>query len=295
MPLPPHSIPTTRIILSVLLLLLAPSVFAKSFFWEVNSANATVYLLGSIHVANKDFYPLPAIIEQGFERADALVVEIDASKLDTAEVEQSFLAKALYPGDESLSEHISKITLDKLSTYLAQNNLPMQAFAKMKPGMVAMTLSMAKMADLGYTADYGIDMYFLHKAKAVKPILELERYQDQLALLLSLPNTDIYLQYTLEQLSDIKAQLDFIVDAWKNGDAKKLEQMVIIDAQKEFPDMAAINDRLFVQRNIKMTDQIRAYLDTPKTYFVVVGAGHLVGQQGIIALLQKYGLRTTQH
>ena len=80
--------------------------------WEVKSDTATVYLLGSVHVARSDIYPLDGRIEKAFQTSQVLVVE--ANMLDQrADQAMHMMATAAYPPGDSVDKHISKEVYDR--------------------------------------------------------------------------------------------------------------------------------------------------------------------------------------
>ena len=82
------------------------------------------------------------------------------------------------------------------------------------------------------------------------------------------------------------------VDAWLRGDAATLGRE-LVDPMKK-PESKVVYDRLIAQRNRSMASKIEWYLATPDKYFVVVGSGHLVGDDSILAILRKNGRAVEQ-
>jgi len=101
------------------------------------------------------------------------------------------------------------------------------------------------------------------------------------------------LRLTLKDLKNAAREVDQAVRAWKSGDAKGLEAVMTKSLQEE-PGLTPIHDKLFVERNRKMVSAVEEYLRNRGTYFVVVGAGHLTGQKGIIEALRKKGYPVEQ-
>jgi len=268
---------------------------AASMFWSVKNGQSEVYLLGSVHVAKPSYYPLPDIIESSFKRADVLVLEINPLSVESQQQIADLQQKSAYGEGDNLKNHLDKRTYALLEDYLKSSFLPLEPLLKVKPGMLAMTLSMAKLATLGYTPSNGIDMYFLQKAGTRKPIEELESASMQMNLLLNIPNADVFLRYTLEQMDKIEPIMNKIDKAWKSGDTDYIEKLLVNDVESDYPELKETNEKLLYQRNTGMTDKIAAFLNSGKTYFVIVGSGHLVGPRGIVALLTKRGFKPLQH
>lgn len=269
------------------------AALAKSFFWQVVSPSATVYLLGSIHFAKPDIYPLDEKVETAFAQSSFLVVELDQKQLDQDAMRRHILQRGMYEKPDTIESHISDATLKSLKDYLERYNMPLQGYNRMKPGFLAMTLSIAHVIRLGYLPEYGIDMYFLNKAKD-KTVLQLETYADQLDLFFDMPKEELFLQQTLSQMESMEKEIDGIMKAWTNGDTQQMVNELLVKPQQEYPELRDIYNLIYTDRNLKMTDKITTYLSRKGVYFVVVGAGHLIGEQGIINLLTKRGFKLTQ-
>ena len=84
------------------------------------------------------------------------------------------------------------------------------------------------------------------------------------------------------------------MSAWKSGDMKRIEAVMLTDQLNENPEFSALFKRLFDDRNTMMTQKIEQMLKKTKNYFVVVGAGHLVGEEGIVSLLKRHGYKIDQ-
>jgi hypothetical protein len=84
------------------------------------------------------------------------------------------------------------------------------------------------------------------------------------------------------------SQVESMVRAWRSGDAPAMES-IISDAGVQDASIAPIFRKLFGQRNLKMISRIEGYLNSNGNYFVIVGAGHLVGTSGIVELLKSKG------
>jgi len=284
-----------KLIASIILIIWNGSLLAASMFWSVKNGQSEVLLLGSVHVATPSYYPLPEIIESNFKRSDVLVLEMNPLSMESQQQMQEMQQKSLYPNGDSLSNHLDNYTLELLQDFLKKAHLPSAPLLRMKPAILTVTLSMAKLATLGYTPANGIDMYFLQKAGNKMPVEELETAKMQMDLLLNMPKAETFLRYTLEQMDKIGPMMKQLDSAWKSGDISFMEKLLIEDAEKEYPELKQTNEQFLYQRNVGMANKIETYLKSGKTYFVIVGAAHLVGPKGIVALLQKKGYNARQY
>jgi len=283
--------------LFVVALLLCPALASaagdKGMFWLAQKDGRSIYLLGSVHLATADFYPLRKQILQAYADSDALAVEADilAAESDLA-LQQQIMRESLYPGERSLRDDLSPAVYRRLREWLQQRQLPEPMFIRQRPAIAMVTLSMMEMQAQGLDPSLGIDRHFLQKAKRDgKPIVELEGVLQQLQLLNGLENPDLLMQQTLEQLEDIRTFVPRITSAWKSGDADALYQLIIAEGLAEHPEYEALYETLFFRRNRDMAEKIAGGNRSHKSLFVIVGAGHLVGDRSVIELLKKDGYK----
>ena len=262
----------------------------KTLFWRVDSDQATVYLLGSIHFANESFYPLRKEIEQAFDVSDALVVEVDINSTESMQRFQYLMqTEGYYSGNETLKDHLSEKTYQQLQAYLKEAGIPASLVEKQKPGIVVLTLASIQAQQSGLKPEQGIDVHFLNKIKNDKKILALETMDEQLRIFLDIEDADLLLQDSFYSLEMLEEEMQALINAWKQGDERAMYKLLFEDLLNENAAIISLYESLYFQRNIKMTRSIKSYLKQKGTYFVVIGAGHLLGDKGIVRLLQSAG------
>lgn len=279
-----------RLLTALIWLIALPAIAAndQALVWKVVTNNSQpLYLFGSIHLASPDFYPLRPAIMDAFENTDALVVEVNSQGQSQA-MQQWLLEHAFFPEGQSIGDVLSNQTLQQLNDYCLQSGLPIEALSRQRPGLLAVTLTTLQLQRLGYRADLGLDQYFISHA-GQRPILELETMEQQLQLLLSMGHDDLLIAQTLTELNQLDQQMNEMVQLWKDGNEQQLSRMLIDDMLSQHPEFAPIYQRLFDDRNVAMTRKISGYIDEGKSYFIVVGAGHLIGTKGIVSLLKQQG------
>ncbi len=274
----------------------APPVTAlqkkPSLMWKATNGKNTAYLLGSVHLGTKDFYPLPKEIEDAFEQSSVLLVEFDINKVDAATSQALILKNGVYAGDDNLWNHLSGSTAEQVKKVSAAYNLPVQGLAKLKPWLVALTISVMELQKQGMDAAFGVDKYFLDKAKDKRKIQSLESAEWQMELFSALPDNqqEEYLKSTLDGLGNSKTLADLLQTAWLNGDAKKLA--TLFDETPLKP--AELQKKLLDDRNPKMADAAEQCLKGAEKCFMVVGAAHLIGSKGVVQLLKNRGYIISQ-
>jgi uncharacterized protein YbaP (TraB family) len=265
----------------------AAAVPKPVFLWELRSPTATVFLLGSVHVASGDMYPLDPRIERAFQKAETLVLETDIDEHAQNHAATMLQQAGTYTPPDSLEDHLDEATLQRLSASIASMGLPVEAFFSMRPWLVSLTLTLARLQALGYRPDLGIDQHF-RGAAGSKKIASLETIEQQVAVFRDMPETlqSAALRQTLDELNSLRDLMRKALDAWRSGDATALETLLVSPIRKDYPDLYR---RLFVERNRHMAETIDSYLKGKGTYFVVIGSGHLAGTESVLKLLQTRG------
>ncbi len=268
----------------------------KAFLWEVKSGSSTSYLLGSVHVLKKEHYPLKASIENAYTKTDILAVEVNVGGPKMMEVAMKMFKKGMYQGEDTLEDHVSKKTFQLLQTKLKKMDMHYGSLKKFKPWMVAITILQTVLLKLGFNPQYGVDMHFLNKAnKEKKEIVELEGAEFQLQLFdgFSKEDSEKFLLSTIMEADQIKKELDKMIAAWMAGDALAMETLLTGSIDK-YPELKEFYKKINDDRNVGMVKKIISYLGTGKRYFVVVGAAHMVGKNGIVQLLRNKGYTVNQ-
>lgn len=267
---------------------------SKGFFWKVEKDDAELYLLGSIHVGNEYLYPMRPEIELAFAEADQLVVEVNTAKPVSEEQVEQFQSYMKYDDGSSLSDHISEDTYVKLQAILKEIGAPENAFDPFKPWQIVNELTMVKAALSGYQSSLGIDMYFMQRAMAAGlPIEELESYEGQFSMFnsFSAELQEQLLTDTVEQFHEDDGSIEALADLWDSGDEAGLIELTNSLGEQEEYYRAVIQER-----NAGMMDKIEGFLSVEDgtTSFVVAGYLHMLGDHGIVTLLEEQGYTVTR-
>jgi len=265
----------------------------KTSLWKVSIGARTMYLLGSIHLLTEKEYPLDARMEKAFQDADAVVFEVDPDSLQTPSLQAYILQNAMYGEGKTLQTELGDSVYAIASARAESLGIDLGPMNFFKPWLVSMTVALAEMQRMGFDPELGVEMYFAKKARAEgKKVLGLETAQYQLGLFATLTDTQQkdFLMHTLTQLADIEKELPKILVAWKEGKLDDLEATL----NKSFTEFPEIYERLVTQRNHNWVAEIEEFLSGDKTYLMVVGVGHMPGEEGLIELLKKKGYTIEQ-
>jgi uncharacterized protein len=266
---------------------------AKATLWRVRGEHNTLYLLGSIHVLPKRAYPLKPVVERAFDNANAVAFEVNLNRITNKSIQRDFGAAALYPAGESLSENLKPETVLLLDRVLPVYGLSLNQVERFRPWYLAETLSSRALHMAGFSEQLGVDIYFYRKAQiAGKPVLGLETVRDQAQIFgrMNDAQNEQYLLNTIYALPAYPRAMEKIVNAWETGDVAVLDQMV---NQNKTADREG-HDALFARRNARWLPEIERLAHANGNFLIIVGAGHLVGDDGVVAELRKAGYSVEQ-
>lgn len=266
------------------------------FLWHATRGDAQVWLLGSVHVGTPDFYPLDPRIEAAFAAADTLACEIDLT--DPAVAGKAALLsmqRGSYPAGETLRDHVSAATWEAVSSRLAATGLPAAAYATFRPTLASVMIMMTEMQAMGLDPDQGIDKHLLTRAHADSlPVVDLETVEGQVEALFSHDEgvEELILSESLAMTGDeLRRIFDDMVAAWRGGDVDAMAEL-IAEQWLDDPRLTTFHEAILGERNRQMARTIDRRAGG--TWFVVVGAAHLVGDDGVPALLAASGWQVAQ-
>lgn len=278
-----------KLILGLGFSLLTTSALADTSIWKISKGKESLYLGGTIHLLASSDLPLPGEYETAYKDAEKLVFEVDQGKLSTPEFQMTMMRKMMYQDDTTLDKVLSKKTYQRLAEFCTSRGMDIQQFNKFRPSFIAMTISLIEMQRLGMTGD-GVDKLYYDKAlKDKKPQQPLETVEQQLNYLANIGAgyDDEMIINSLNEIEQLKEMMAKLKKAWRDGDIKALEK-VGIEPMMEFP---GVYQSLLVERNNNWMPQIEAMLHTPEKEFILVGALHLAGKDGVLHQLKAKGYK----
>jgi uncharacterized protein YbaP (TraB family) len=261
--------------------------------WKVQSGAAVLYLAGSVHALDQSVYPLSPAFQRAFDAAGALVEEIDLGDVASLAAAPMLLGKGMFQDGQTLDRVVSRETLALLTERLKGTPMGMDLIASMKPWMVDMILTALEVQQSGLDVNLGLDKYFFDRASAAgKETIPLETAESQVDRMDRMPIAvqEQMLLGTLRGLEPGRDALSSLVATWKRGDATSMEKMLL----SEFEGLPAAYQSLIVERNRNWMPQLDACLVRRSPCFVVVGAAHLIGPDGLLTMLQRKGYRVEQ-
>jgi hypothetical protein len=271
----------------------AQSRSGHSFLWKIQSGNNVMYLAGSVHALTQDAYPLNPAYQRAFDASSSLVEEIDLAEADPLTGGPALLAKGMYQDGRTFDRAVSRQTVALVESKLKNTPLALELIQPMKPWMVMLRLEALGSQEAGLDPELGLDKHFYDlAANGGKMVIGLETAESQMDRFDKMPEAlqEQMLRSELADMDTEKGSLRALLTAWQTGDAAAIEKMLL----GSFKDSPAAYASLITQRNNNWMPQLDTCLRRSSPCFVIVGAAHLVGPQGLLAMLQQKGYRVEQ-
>lgn len=272
------------------LVLTFSALSARTSVWKVTRGDSVLYLGGTCHVLRPQDFPLPTEFDTAFAASSTIVFETDIARVTSPEMHQVIATQGMYTDGTTLDQVISPSAWKVLSAYCDEAGLPLEQTKRMKPWLFTVMVAGMELQKLGMSTE-GVDMHYFKLATAAnKPLGKLETFEQQVKFITQLGvgyESDL-IEKSLEDLSELPQLMDDMLAAWKTGDTSALDRLMLAEVRTEHP---AMFKTMFVQRNAAWLPQIEAFLKTSDVEFVLVGAGHLPGSEGLLALLNARGCK----
>jgi uncharacterized protein len=266
----------------------APGAHAKSgLFWRIHApGKKPSFLLGTIHSADQRVTRLRAAVANALDGCDRFIMEM---KMDTDAFMQFGTSMMLAP-DTDLKNLIGGKLFQQAVQAMASYGIPEPVVRRLKPWAIIAVLSMPQ-SDGGLILDL---VLFQRATGQGKTTSGLESAGEQLAVFegLSLQDQIELLDMTLKSLPSQPQMFEQLIEAYAEDDLKRLTDIARLDPEQSRSASARrFMTRLNDDRNRRMAQRIIPYLEQGNS-FIAVGALHLAGPRGILALLRQSGYTT---
>jgi uncharacterized protein YbaP (TraB family) len=267
---------------------------SRPTLWRALRANGgeAFYLIGSVHLGRSSMLRFPRKVDDAYLRSAELVLEIGADELRPEVAERLAARYGMVEPPRTLRDLVSKDTIDALTRYLAARGDSLAPYLPIQPWFVAQQIEAREAAHFGLDAAYGVDRHFASRAARSKPVVGLETAESQMQVLAWLPRAtqEQLLIDAIRHARDSRYGSEGIARAWAHGDDGEVEQ-IVYRSMHQSPRLSTYYERMLFGRNEIMTQRLASLARDGKLRFVVVGAGHMVGERGIPVLLRDYGFR----
>ena len=257
--------------------------------WRADGSSNSVYILGSIHMLREKDHPLPGIIDEVYADAEIIVMELDMDDLDPAYTQAAFNNAGVMSDGTTLRDLMGDTAYAEAEEAAAVVDIPLEMLAQSEPWLAALTVELMLLYRIGFDPLLGIEMTMTTRAtQDGKPIEGLETVDEQLSFLDGLPlaaQREMLLQ-ALAEGAALSESIDELINAWRHGDTTTLEEGLL----SSIGEQSVLSDALVTNRNRRWAETIATWLDDDRDYLVVVGALHLVGDEGVPNLLANKGI-----
>lgn len=266
-------------------------LFAQSSVWKISDdQNHILYIGGTFHLLRSTDFPLPHEFDDAYRHADYVVFETDLSSTHTTTFQRMMAQKMMLPSTQTLSSRLSPKTYQALQKYVESQGYPMGMFERMQPWAVSLTLSQLKLSSIGVDQE-GVDGYYHQRSSQDRlPQRFLESIEEQMNILSSIgeEEEDAVILQTLKEMKELPPMMNWMVSDWREGKTERLERELVDEMRRESPKMY---HSVLKKRNDAWMPKLISMLHEEKRGFVLVGAMHLLGKDGLLNQFQKEGYR----
>ena len=258
--------------------------------WRVQSGKSTVYLFGSIHILPVGFSWTTPTIEQAMTKSDLFVFEVPVDDAAIAEERGFIRQNGLLPARRSLRGLLNSNQFEAYSSVMRRAGLIEAQFERYRPWLASLVLGLAYLHPDNLTTLKGADDEIMAFARnQSRRVTYLETPIQQLQLLTNATDEAQLagLKNLIEKLPSSHNLERDLRDAWSQGDAEGLNSQ--LDAI--FRDRPAAREFLVSRRNRMWLGMINPLLQGPVTAMITVGAAHIGGKNGLLALFCGEGYR----
>lgn len=264
-----------------------------SSVWMAEKDGHHIYFAGTIHLLRDKDYPLPAVYEKAYADSTKLVFELPPDSEGNAEIAKRMQQLGTYPAGDNLRNHLPPQTLRKVLDWADKKKFPPSTLLQMRPWFLALTMAAVEYQSLGAKPDYGVDTHYENRAKKDGKKGEgLETVEFQLGIFSNLSEAlqEELLRQTFTEAETLSQDFQYLISAWRSGDADKLQEFLFRDAEK-YPELM---EEFLIKRNKAWVPSLMGYLEKGEKVMVLVGAGHLGGKHGVLEMLKAKGCTITQ-
>ena len=260
--------------------------------WKVSDADNHLYLLGSFHLLEPGDYPLDPRTDAAFEDAERLVFELSPAEMAGGDLGRLMIDAARRSDGRRLQDELPPATWDRLQAWAGRRGVDVARLQAFEPWYVGLLVSITEMQALGLDPSLGLDRHFGRRAtESGKPAEGLETGAEQIALFDGMDAAQQLqsLQEALQSPAEVERRVRELHARWRAGDGDGLYAGTGARMREQYPALYA---RVNVERNRAWLPRLQALLDEGgpgEDALVVVGALHLLGEDGVVALLRAEG------
>lgn len=261
---------------------------AAPAMWVVRDADSEIFLFGTMHALKPGADWRTPAYEAAYQKAEAVWFEAVVDPIEPGVI-SDLVERYGVDREQPLSSRLSPRQRRDLEAVLAEGELTIAKIDHLRPWAAALVLSMQPVRGGGASVEAGADMIVTRQAReAQKPIRAFETMEDQVRMFAGLP-PEVELQYLLDVIAERRGRgvrKGSHADAWIRGDVTRLGKGVVGAMQSDMPQFY---DALLKRRNHAWAEALSAQMAGEGVQLVNVGALHLLGDDGLPALMKARG------
>lgn len=279
---------TALIALAALVVIGAAPAQAKPPYWVVRDADSEILMFGSVHVLPPGLDWRPAELDAALARADDLWFELPMDPQSEMKVAMLAAQRGTLPADKSLSGLLSAEGAQRLAKALDGTSVSPAVIDRLEPWFAEVLLAAAQFQKAGADISSGVEKTLSASAPAAARRQAFETPEEQIAIFDAAPMDEqvASLERSLIELETDPDSFQALVADWISGDIGALNEDVLGPMRKASP---GLYQRLVTDRNTRWIATLRTRMAGQGRTVVVVGVGHLVGDDGLPARLRALG------
>lgn len=264
---------------------------AHPALWAVSDRDTTIYLFGTIHLLPPNYRWRTPEIDQAIKGSSELVVETIVDDKNPASIVAALNSLAFNtPNLPPLADRVPLEKRPALAAAIKESGFAPQALDRMETWAAAVLLLGNEFRALGLKSDEGVE-FVLRNAftTAGKPIDQLETNVEQFSFFDRLPEQSqrALLEGSIDPVEAMRKEFGEMLTSWSSGDVKG----IALTFDRDLAASPQLQQSLIRQRNANWSHWIERRMQQPGKIMIAVGAGHLAGNDSVIALLKKDGYR----
>ncbi len=259
--------------------------------YAVRDRDSTMYLYGTVHVRPRGADWGNARVRAAIDESSEVWTELLMTPETDAQTQVLALQLGTAPAGQPLSSWLTPEENASLNAVTTRLGLPQGALEPYRPWLAALTLTVVPLVQAGFDPASGVDRSIdAYSDNAGKTMRALETVEQQLGFFGGLtPELQReMLQEAIAESEQVGTMITEMSTAWERGDEQKLAQAVIDDTRDDYPELY---QTLFVTRNNAWMTELTREMEGAGVDFIAVGAGHIVGSDGLVAQFRARGYR----
>lgn len=259
--------------------------------YVVRDRDSTMYLYGTVHVRPRGADWGNARVRAAIDESSEIWTELLMNPETDSQTQALAMRLGMAEPGRPLSSWLTPEENASLNAVTTRLGLPNGALEQLKPWMAGLTLTIVPLVQAGFDPASGVDRSIdAYADNAGKTMRALETAEQQLSFFAGL-SPEIQREMLREAIAEsenVAGTITELSGAWERGDDRALARAVLDDSRTEYPELYQM---LFVDRNNAWMTVLTQEMEGSGVDFVAVGAGHIIGPDGLVAQFRARGYR----